>query len=120
MAKTTNEKPRFNITKVEELIMGHGWSNSYFSSLFGKSETWITDWKRNKSLPDKNALAVIANKLDTTIEYLTDKTDVKNKPDAQSDELDKEVLDLLKRVPADKWDEVVRYLRFQVNESEKP
>lgn len=90
-----------NIAKVEALIKENGWSNSYFCCLFGKSRGWIRDWKRGAGLPDENALKAIADRLDTTVEYLTDQTDEKgkkNKPAANSDELDpqdKQIMDLI-------------------------
>lgn len=92
----------FNIHKMEILIKEHGWNNTYFSSLFGKSRQWITDMKKKGlGIPDENMLTLIANKLDTTVEYLTDKTDdknaQKNKPSSEKgslSEIQKELLDL--------------------------
>lgn len=69
-----------NIPKIEALIKEKGWSNSYFCSLFGKNPGWIKDWKRGKGLPDENTLRTISDKLNTTVDYLTDKTEQKNKP----------------------------------------
>lgn len=69
-----------NISKTESLISEKGWSNTYFSSLFNKNKGWVRDWKRGRGLPDMNMLQAIADKLDTTVEYLTDQTDIKNKP----------------------------------------
>ena len=69
-----------NINRLESLIRKHGWSNTYFSSQFGKSRSWISDMKHGVGLPDENTLQAIADKLDTTVDYLTDKTDKKEKP----------------------------------------
>lgn len=68
------------IDRLEQLIKSKGWSNVYFSNLLGKNAGWIKDMKRGRGLPDENTLEQIADKLDTTVEYLTDKTDIKNKP----------------------------------------
>ena len=76
-----------NVAKIEMLIKAKGWSNSYFCGLFGKNRGWIRDWKHGKGLPDANMLQGIADKLETTADYLTDKTDIKEKPAAKSDEL---------------------------------
>lgn len=73
-----------NIAKIEVLIKAKGWSNSYFCSLFNKNRGWIRDWKRGKGLPDENTLCAIADKLDTTVDYLTDKTDKKEKLAAEN------------------------------------
>ena len=69
-----------NIAKVEALIEEHGWKKAYFCRLFDHSRTWIDDWKRGRGLPDANMLQAIADKLDTTVDYLTDKTEQKEKP----------------------------------------
>ena len=66
-----------NISKIESLINLRGWSNSYFCEQFSKNKGWITDMKKGKGLPDENTLRAIADKLDTTVEYLTDQTDIK-------------------------------------------
>lgn len=69
-----------NISKVEALIKEKGWSKKYFCDLFDHSRTWIDDWKRGVGVPKDNLLQDIADKLDTTVDYLTDKTEQKNKP----------------------------------------
>jgi transcriptional regulator with XRE-family HTH domain len=74
-----------NIVRVEALIDEKGWKKPYFCSLFGKERGWISDWKRGRGLPDDNTLAEIAYRLGTTVEYLTDQTDDKKRPAAQSD-----------------------------------
>lgn len=79
-----------NVTKIEMLIKEKGWSKSYFCSLFSKNRGWIRDWKQGVGLPDENTLQAIADKLDTTVDYLTDKTEQKNKPTTKSDELSEE------------------------------
>ena len=69
-----------NIHKIESLIKDKGWSNTYFCTLFDKNKGWIRDWKRNRGLPDENTLQSIADKLGTTVDYLTDKSEQKEKP----------------------------------------
>ena len=70
-----------NIDKLESLIKEKGWSNTYFCKIMGHSKVWISDWKRGKGLPDENTLKAIADKLNTTVDYLTDKTDQKDDPE---------------------------------------
>lgn len=95
-----------NITKIEALIKEKGWSNSYFCSLLNKNRGWIRDWKRGVGLPDENTLQTIADKLDTTVDYLTDKTEQKNKPSDDSESFSQEdvkFLDKLKQLaPGDR------------------
>ena len=88
-----------NINRLESLIRKHGWSNTYFSSQFGKSRSWISDMKHGVGLPDENTLQAIADKLDTTVDYLTDKTDKKEKPPVNNDKELTEYLQYLKTRP---------------------
>lgn len=69
-----------NFARLESLLKEMGWSNTYFADQFGKSKVWISDMKRGRGLPDENTLSAIADKLNTTVDYLTDKTNIKNKP----------------------------------------
>jgi transcriptional regulator with XRE-family HTH domain len=86
-----------NIHKIETLIRERGWSNTYFASLFNKNKGWIRDMKRGRGLPDGNLLEQIADKLDTTVDYLTDQTDIKKEPTAQiGDKLFGEEAEILK------------------------
>lgn len=87
-----------NITKVESLIKENGWSNSYFCSILHKNRGWIRDWKHGIGLPDENTLQTVADKLNTTIDYLTDKTDIKNKPSAEAEGFSEESKKLLKMI----------------------
>ena len=97
-----------NITKIELLIKEKGWSKKYFCDLFDHSRTWIDDWKRGVGVPKDNLLQAIADKLDTNVDYLTDKTDIKrqkNKPAAKSDELspqDRKIIDLIQSLSPEK------------------
>ena len=88
-----------NIARVEALIEEHGWKKAYFCRLFDHSRTWIDDWKRGRGLPDANMLQAIADKLDTTVDYLTDKTEQKEKPLVNNDEELTEYLQYLKTRP---------------------
>ncbi|WP_195201356.1 helix-turn-helix domain-containing protein [Faecalispora jeddahensis] len=87
-----------NIPKIEALIKEKGWSNSYFCSLFGKNPGWIKDWKRGKGLPDENTLQIISDKLNTTVDYLTDKTEQKNKPLTEVRGLSPEAINLAEQI----------------------
>jgi transcriptional regulator with XRE-family HTH domain len=88
-----------DIYKMEDLIKAKGWSNTYFAKKFHKSRSWITDMKKGKGLPDDNTLQAIADTLDTTVDYLTDKTDEKNKKLVNEDEELTEYLQELKTRP---------------------
>lgn len=91
-----------NISKFENLLKENGMSKAYFCDSFNHSRTWIDDWKRGVGVPKDNLLQAIADKLDTTVDYLTDKTEQKNKPATESDRLgayEKRIIELMKLVP---------------------
>jgi transcriptional regulator with XRE-family HTH domain len=75
-----------NVSKIRGLLKEHGWSASHLCRLFGKNVAWLADMERGRGLPDENTLQAIADKLDTTVNYLTDKTDQKEKPRTNSGE----------------------------------
>jgi transcriptional regulator with XRE-family HTH domain len=66
-----------NISKVEELIKEKGWKAPYFCSQLGHARNWVAEWKRGKGLPDEEMTARIAKLLDTTVEFITDQSEIK-------------------------------------------
>ncbi len=105
-----------NISKIRLLLKEQGWSASYLSRAFDKGPTWIADMERGRGLPDETTLRAIAEKLGTTVEYLTDQTDKKeqkNKPAAESDELskmEKNIVELFRLIPSEKQETVYRMI----------
>mgnify|MGYP000882725735 FL=1 len=110
-----------NINKIESLIKDKGWSNTYFCTLFDKNKGWIRDWKRNRGLPDENTLQSIADKLGTTVDYLTDKSEQKEKPPANAESLsdiENEILEIYHNLPADKKQAFITVARSLKSNSE--
>lgn len=104
-----------NFDKLEKRIKEKGWSKVYFASLFEKNKGWISDMKRGIGLPDENLLQEIADRLDTTADYLTDKTEQKNKPITKGDELSKsmeEILSIIESLPVDLQRKALDQLRI--------
>ena len=87
-----------NISKIRELSKEHGWSASSFCNFFGKNSGWLADMERGRGMPDENTLRAFADKLDTTVDYLTDKTDKKNKPPMLLSDLTPYELDLIMKL----------------------
>lgn len=115
-----------NLSRLEKAIKEKGWSKVYFSDLLGKNKGWITDMKRGVGLPDANMLQAIADKLETTVEYLTDKTDIKNKPAADKGDRLNERLLILDEITGDfspeEWAKLMDYaalLKASQNQSNK-
>lgn len=101
-----------NIDKIYALAKDQGIALAYLCNAVGKQRYFLTGIKRKKGYIDDRELAIIAEKLHTTPEYLTDKTDDpalpeskpthKEKPaDLSDNELDRELQEmLLKLSPA--------------------
>lgn len=101
-----------NIDKIYGLAEDQGIALSYLCNAIGKQRYFLTGIKRKKGYIDDRELAIIAEKLHTTPEYLTDKTDdpalQESKPthekkpaDLSDNELDRELQEmLLKLSPA--------------------
>lgn len=92
-----------NFDKMNSLAKENGLKMAYFCDLLCKSRHFITDVKNGKSYFTKDQLQIIADKLNTTTEYLTDQTDKKEKPvDQMTDEqLDNALIHLLSGLTAD-------------------
>lgn len=87
-----------NINKIKELAKERGIKLGYLIDNLGlTSRTYFNDIKkRNGDIPNER-LAIIAQKLGTTVEYLRDETEVKNVKDYY-DELS-EYLEMLRDRP---------------------
>ena len=122
---------KINIECVEKLILSNGWSNVYFSTtLMGKGRGWITDWKRNGSLPSPEEAARMCLLLSTTPEeILTEPADIelvkdlieaerakhgikKDLPQGEVDEKAQKVLNFLKTGAPEEVADVLKYIEF--------
>lgn len=77
-----------NINKIRAMAKENKRSLSYLVSAIGlNSRTYFNDVEKNgRDIPDKY-LSIIAKELNTTVAYLRDETNVKEKPSASSAEL---------------------------------
>ena len=69
-----------NISKIRELCKEQGISLSFLCRKVGAPVSYINDVDRKYAKITPERIEVIAKALNTTVEYLTDKTDVKTKP----------------------------------------
>lgn len=95
-----------NIDRVMKLAKAEGIKLSYLAGLFGLGRTYFQDVKkRNADIPE-DRLIIIAEKLNTTPEYLKGETDTKEKPTGEStdglSEYDARVLDWFHSLPPEK------------------
>lgn len=73
-----------NIGKIKELAKEHGLKMKFFCDQFGKKQSFFADINNGKNYLDEDQLLFIADKLNTTVEYLTDKTEQKEMPTADN------------------------------------
>ena len=97
----TNNKP--NVAKIKELAKEQGISQKFLCDCLEKRRSFLTEVAAGKDKIDPDELVIIADKLNTTIEYLTDQTEQKEKPvDQMTDEqLDNALINLLSGLTAD-------------------
>lgn len=109
-----------NIEKIIELAKEKGIKMKYFCDQFGKQRSFMTDIKNGKNFLEEEQLQFIAAELNTTVEYLTDQTEQKEKPTVQTDdELDPEIeelLDLLEHMHPDDRKQVLLYIKWLVEQ----
>lgn len=105
------------IDRIVELAKERGIKLSYLAGLFGLGRTYFQDVKkRNANIPDER-LFVIAEKLETTPEYLKGETDVKEKPSGNTTEgpitpKDQIINEIVKHLKSSSLDEVKRFDRM--------
>lgn len=77
--------PNVNVDKIKDLAKEQGMTMKYFSDHFGKHRGFLANVRRGKDYIDENELKFIAEKLNTTPEYLTDQTEIKERQSNNSD-----------------------------------
>lgn len=101
-----------NIDKIKALAKEKGVSITFLCQAIGQGAYYFNDVKRrNGSIPE-DRLTVIADLLDTTTDYLTDKTDQKEKPASDEVDIDK-MLEVLLSLPREKKEEfAVKFMQM--------
>ena len=78
----------FDYTRFEELRAQKGITKKFIADKLNRAPAICTDWRLGKSSPNYDQMQIIADILDTTVEYLDGQTDQKEKPADKVDELD--------------------------------
>lgn len=98
-------------------------SAASLSKATGITQGNISDWKSGKSKPTTAALALVADFLNTTPEYLLGLTDKKEKPTAEAVGKDEQLLDeaeqLMSALSPARQEEAMRYLRYLASQEGK-
>ena len=92
-----------NIQKIKALAKEQGLSQKFICDCLGKRRTFLSEVGLGNGKITQEELEIIANKLNTTVEYLTDQTEQKEKlVDQMTDEqLDNALIHLLSGLTAD-------------------
>lgn len=103
-----------NIDKIKALAKEKGVSITFLCQAIGQGAYYFNDVKRrNGSIPE-DRLTVIADLLDTTIDYLTDKTDQKEKPTSEEVSVD-DLIDMVMKLDDKKLAEFVQKFNAVLN-----
>lgn len=70
----------FIYSRFEEMRSSKGVTKKFIADKLGRLPTICQDWKYGKSSPNQEQLKIIADVLDTTVEYLTGESEEKEKP----------------------------------------
>lgn len=76
LVKITN----LNAAKLKTLLKEQGLSMKYFNDMLGKNRSYLSNVLTGSDSISLEDLEKVADKLNTTVDYLTDKTDQKEKP----------------------------------------
>lgn len=95
-----------NIDKIKALAKEKGVSITFLCQAIGQGAYYFNDVKRrNGSIPDER-LRKIADMLETTPDYLTDKTEQKEKPTSKEMDVD-DILKMMLSLPREKKEELL-------------
>ena len=88
-----------NLSRTIECAKEKGLSNTFLAKKLGRtSASLFVDWRKGKSKPTEQDIMMLAELLDTTVDYLTDKTNKKEKPFAEAESLSKNDIEFLAKI----------------------
>ena len=95
-----------NIDKIKSLAKEQGVKIKFICSKLGLAETYLSNVKNGKDRMTMERLEIIADTLNTTVEYLTDQSDQKEKPTPTEVDMD-ELLKIMLNLPREKKEELL-------------
>ena len=108
-----------NLNKIKILAKEKGWSLSFLCEKLEISKSYFTDVKNGKTVISDDRLCEIASLLNTSTEYLTDKTDKKeNPPQSFSPETIK-LMERISKLTPEQIAQVIQYTDFVASQNEK-
>ncbi len=103
------------LNRISELLDKSGMKKIEFLTKLGLSRSAWSAWTSGRADSYKSRLPEIADIFGVSIDWLAGK-DQKNKPTISEDD---ELINLFSRVPTDKKQEAVNYLRYLIEHREK-
>ena len=114
-----------NVDRIKEFAKSKGITMKFLCDCLGKRRTFLTDVRRGVDHIDENELSIIADKLNTTVEYLTGQTDdptrpeEKKEPGAITDAEQSELEAMFLQLSPERQDWVLRLMSMAIAEQEK-
>jgi transcriptional regulator with XRE-family HTH domain len=102
LVKVTN----LNASKLKCLLKEQGLSMKYFNDMLGKNRSYLSNVMTGSDSISFDDLEKVAHKLNTTVEYLTDQSDQKEKPAPTEVDMD-ELLKIMLNLPREKKEELL-------------
>lgn len=113
------------VDRIKEIAAKNGLQMKFLCSLIGKRSSFLVDVRNGKDHIDENELSIIADKLNTTVEYLTGQTDdptrpeEKKEPGAITDAEQAEFEERFMKLSPERQDWVLRFLDLAIAEQER-
>lgn len=96
-----------NATKLKSLLKEQGLSMKYFNDMLGKNRSYLSNVITGSDSITLEDLEKVAEKLNTTVEYLTDQSDQKEKPTPDEVSVD-DLIDMVLKLDDKKLAEFVQ------------
>ena len=109
--------PYVNIDKIKELCKSKGLTMKFLSDNILRDKTYFSNIRSGKTRMDDDEVEFIANALETTVEYLTDQSDQKEKPTSKEIDVD-DILKMMLNLPREKKEELLVKFMQMMKEGE--
>lgn len=106
------------IERIKKLLKEQGKSVTYICSLVGRPKYYLNDLRRTEADMPMEYLTVIANDLNTTVDYLLGKTDERTVPDEKLEGIDFALSGEIKTLTENEKLDLLDYIRFKKQQKE--
>lgn len=108
--------PHVNIDKIKDLCKSKGLTMKFLCDQIARDKTYFANIRSGKTRIDDDEIEFIAHMLDTTVDYLTDLTDQKEKPTPAEVDVD-DILKMMLNLPREKKEELlVKFVQMMKEE----